>query len=129
MIKRMVSERKRVEVVERAHDFHWKDDPNSGFTFPVDCRGDLLPGLADAAKANYEYCLSHPEELVDEGIVAHRRSYVENARAICEGCSKEIELWDQFQGASECPYCGQWHNLFGQSLIDPEYWEEAEGDV
>ena len=126
MIKRLVSERKRVEVVERYRDFTQRDDENAGFCFPVDGLGELLPDLTDEAKANYEYCMTHPEELIDNGIVVRRRWYTENARAICEGCRNEIELWDQYQGASECPYCGQWHNLFGQSLIDPEYWEDDE---
>jgi hypothetical protein len=23
-----------------------------------------------------------------------------------------------------CEKCGQWYNLFGQALVDPEYWED-----
>jgi hypothetical protein len=27
-------------------------------------------------------------------------------------------------GACQCENCGQWYNIFGQELIDPEYWED-----
>lgn len=38
----------------------------------------------------------------------------------------EYELVNQYQGACPCPKCGQWYNLFGQELINPQYWEEED---
>ena len=40
-------------------------------------------------------------------------------------CGAEVILdTDDYMGAVECEECGQWYNLFGQALVDPEYWEE-----
>ena len=41
---------------------------------------------------------------------------------------EKIEMYNAYMGACECPCCGQWYNLFGQSLIDPKYWYEDEDD-
>lgn len=27
-------------------------------------------------------------------------------------------------GACQCPKCGKWYNIFGQALLDPEFWED-----
>lgn len=43
----------------------------------------------------------------------------------CE-CGKVIELWNEYLGASECEYCGRWHNLFGQLLNDPSTWSRGD---
>lgn len=43
----------------------------------------------------------------------------------CE-CGKVIELWNEYLGASECEYCGRWHNLFGQLLNNPETWSRGD---
>ena len=45
--------------------------------------------------------------------------------ARCE-CGKVIELYDQYLGASECPHCGRWHNLFGELLNDPSTWSRGD---
>ena len=39
-------------------------------------------------------------------------------------CGHKIELYDRYLGACECPYCGQWWNLFGQELKNPEHWND-----
>ena len=50
---------------------------------------------------------------------------MENAKALCS-CGEIIELYDGYMGSCECPNCGQWYNMFGQTLIKPQYWEEDE---
>lgn len=52
-----------------------------------------------------------------------KNGYVENATALCS-CGEIIELRNQHLGACECPNCGQWYNLFGQTLKNPRHWEE-----
>ena len=41
----------------------------------------------------------------------------------CDANGNLLELWDQYYGACRCPKCGKWYNLFGQSLLSPDYWE------
>lgn len=75
----------------------------------------------DAQKESYEKLLK--DDRYYKYKKYEQRFTVENAIAKCE-CGKEIELYDQYINASECPYCGRWHDLFGQLLKNPEYWEE-----
>lgn len=50
-------------------------------------------------------------------------TYIEPRLARCV-CGTEFHLVNQYQGACDCPGCGRWYNLFGQSLRDPSEWEE-----
>lgn len=121
MVKKIISERRRVEIKEKRIDFDLASDRNSGFTFDAD--DNFNPIFSnEVQKKNYDECLGNPDYI---GPIKHiqRTHYIENAKAICE-CGKEIELWDQYQGACECDYCGRWHNLYGQTLLSPEHWEE-----
>ena len=43
----------------------------------------------------------------------------------CE-CGEEFYLEDQYLGSCECPNCGSWYNLFGQSVLAPDQYD-AEG--
>ena len=43
-------------------------------------------------------------------------------KVLCD--NDDVELWDQYYGACQCPECGKWYNLFGQSLLPPDCWEE-----
>ncbi|MCR4671950.1 MAG: hypothetical protein K5637_01770 [Lachnospiraceae bacterium] len=122
----IISERHAVEVIERSHDFTYRDDPYAGFTFDVDGEGRAIINNKDAER-NYEWCLAHPELVEDEGIVVRKRYYIEPAHGRCS-CGEEVELNEQYRGACQCPGCGRWYNIFGQSLIDPEYWEDDEED-
>ena len=37
-------------------------------------------------------------------------------------CGQEVLLMDTYMGATDCPNCGQWYNVFGQELKDPDEW-------
>ena len=102
------------------------EDGCGGFSFPCDEKGNVEL-TSDAAKQNYEYAMAHPEEfpVAYNELTRYEDTYIEDARAKCH-CGEEIELWDQYQGACNCPKCGRWYNMFGQELIDPDYWEEDE---
>ena len=80
---------------------------------------------ADIQKKSYEQCMSGVANGTMEGPFHRIESwaYTQPAQGICE-CGHKIELIDQYMGACECPYCNRWHNMFGQQLLDPEYWEE-----
>ena len=47
------------------------------------------------------------------------------AEGICE-CGKTNRLEEDHLGACQCPYCGRWHNLFGEELEPPEKWYDNE---
>ena len=119
MVKKIISERHCVVVKETRREFNLLADPESGFTFPVDDKGEVILNNKDA-EANFKYCVSHPEEYEDLGTVVRSYSYTEPAHAICEKCGCEITL----DGDRQCE-CGQWHNAFGQSLLPPEYWHDS----
>lgn len=98
-------------------------DDNGGYAFPCDAAGNVLPLEYEEAKANLAYCMAHPEEFSRWNEV---ETYKVRADELAHGtciCGQEVELYDQYYGACECPKCGQWYNLFGQSLVPPEYWE------
>ena len=110
-------------VEKKVRLFELIKDRNCCFQF------DVVNGkeefCCDEAKVNYLYCLGHPKEYEDKGIVTLKISYWQDARAICE-CGKEIYLRDTYMGAGQCGYCGRWHNLFGQEILPPEEWEAEE---
>lgn len=115
----------RTTVEIKARLFKLREDGNYGFQFDV---ADGLPVfVVEAAKRNFEYCLNHPEEYEDKGIVTLKISGWQDARAICE-CGKEIFLHNAYHGACQCEHCGRWHNLFGQELLPPELWDMSDDE-
>lgn len=118
---KIISNRRTVRECIVYREFDSKET-DLGFMF--DYNNDDNPILGtELAKANYDYCLAHPELFIDKGFNIREKYIIEPAKAICE-CGKKIELTDDYCGASECPHCGQWHNLFGQQLKHPDCWEE-----
>ena len=123
-----------IEIIEpRKHinniyyHFEFTYDDGSGFSFPCDSDGNInYNEFEESAKRNYMWCLNNPHHFKSIGIVKYDNSYVQPAIGKCS-CGVEFELIDQYLGASQCPNCGQWYNILGQELIDPEYWEEDEG--
>ena len=101
--------------------FYYDDDGN-GFSFPCDAAGNVLPLEYKEAKENLDYCLAHPEKFAVWNEVEHEKVRDDVlAHGTCS-CGQEVELYDQYYGACQCPNCGRWYNLFGQELLPPEYW-------
>lgn len=124
-IVKIISQRERVKHVEYKREFTAVGMPKgNGYSFPCDSEGNLIPDeYYECWKKNYDFCISNPDKFIDEGVVENSWTYMENAKALCS-CGETIELYDQYMGACDCPKCGQWYNLFGQALIDPEHWED-----
>lgn len=98
------------------------DGHDNGYVFHIEDDGELV--LNDYNRPSYEYCLAHPEKFARYNqIVKRKRIYKEYASGICD-CGKRIELYNQYLGACECPYCGRWYSLFGQNLKNPDEWDE-----
>ena len=95
----------------------------NGFGFPCDEDGKILDDLPNPqAYKNYQYCLEHPEKFVRFNKVIRKRwRYKEPGKGKCK-CGNTVVLVNEYMGACQCDRCGQWYNLSGQELLDPEYW-------
>lgn len=122
MLKNLVT-RIPVEIVEHTIEFTYEDG-NGGYSFAADEHG-VVQITNEDQRRNYEYAMAHPElfpEQYNEHCV-RRRTYMEPAHGKCH-CGEEVYLNNEYLGACQCPNCGQWYNLYGQELIEPEYWGE-----
>lgn len=120
--------RERSTHTEVEHYIEFTDEECCGFSFPCDLNGNIQFSddreLGRAQRDNYDYAMSNKERFTRQfaELVARKYTVTDNAVGKCV-CGEEVELYDQYQGACSCPKCGQWYNLFGQELIDPEYWD------
>ena len=113
----------RIFIEDYAIEF--TDEDGNGFTFSCDANGNLLP-LTPQAEQNYKYCIQNPQKFYNNEIfVDYSRYYKEPDYGECI-CGEIVYLENEYMGACQCPNCGRWYNLFGQSLIDPKYWEDEE---
>lgn len=123
MAKIIIPRRKVVETT-LYREFISRKNSDSGYVFEYKDGEPILNN--PYAKSNFRRCQEHPELYIDKGVQLREFEYIEPATAICE-CGKEIVLSDDYCGASECPYCGRWHNIYGQALRHPDEWEEVVG--
>ena len=104
------------------------DGRYNGFGFPCDENGKLLEDENEnpVAWRNYRWCLEHPDKFFRfNKVVSYERSWRENNTGTCH-CGKEIELYNEYLGACECPRCGKWYNIWGQELNNPSTWSQGE---
>lgn len=112
-----------VKTIVEFHIVFDNGEGTAGFWFPCDPSGKISEEMPEEAKANYEYCMAHPEEYSRwNEIERMEREYREPGHGTCI-CGTEVEMYNQYYGACQCPKCGRWYNLFGQSLVPPEQWE------
>ena len=116
-------------VEEVSYSLCFYIEPGGGSAFPCDEHGNVLfDQMQEAAVRNYNRCLElGPEHfpVAFKEIERRVRRWREPNTGICE-CGKRIELHNEYLGASECPHCGRWHNLFGQLLNDPRTWRNGD---
>ena len=121
-------------VEETFYSLVFDDGHGNGLRFDCDAGGDILPwpetdpnhrAIDEARRRNREYALAHPEKYVRfNRVIKETRSYREPAHGLCD-CGEEVWLTNQYMGACECPGCGKWYNLFGQTLLPPDRWEDV----
>jgi len=100
------------------------NDDKPAYWFDCDKNGNVnIDELSPSRLAKYNELIHDPEYEAVVTVISN--SYTENAVAICE-CGNEIELYDEYLGACECPYCGEWHNMFGQHVTNPSCWSQGE---
>ena len=114
------------EIVEYRLIFY--KDRSGGLAFPCDEHGNVDKSkLFEPAVRNLEYALQNPQDFpyaynkIDKIV----RTVRNPATGICH-CGNRIELFNEYLGGCECPYCGQWWNLFGQELKPVERWSEGD---
>lgn len=122
----IIQERKTAERVEYTVEF--TDAEGCGYSFDADENGNVVfnPEFEECQRQNYDAAMAAGPEAFPVAFNKPRKRvfrYTENAIGRCR-CGEEFELYNQYQGACPCPKCGQWYNLFGQELVDPEYWKE-----
>lgn len=118
----IIKERTPVTVTDYRIEFHYKDDPEAGYSFPANKdRTPALDKMSKDAMANYESCLTD-NRFTGAEFITNTRSYTEPAVGRCS-CGSEVILASSYMGAVQCN-CGKWYNVFGQSLKDPKYWKE-----
>ena len=118
----------RTPVTTTRYTREFTDDEGSGYTFPCDKAGVIqwsdMPDIAEIQKENYARALTEKERFVEayDKVIKREDVYMEPAHGTCT-CGTDVSLVNEYQGACECPNCGQWYNLFGQELLPPEAWE------
>ena len=122
---KIIKEREPKEIISYSLDFDYRDNSGGGFTFPCNQHGEILEDkMSQTAIDNYHRCL-RDNRLTLPYVHTHKDYWVEPAVGECV-CGEEVVLENQYMGACQCPKCGQWYNIYGQSLIPPEYWEDDE---
>ena len=116
---KIIKERELKEETYYTYDFNRND--GSGFTFPCDFTGKIQ--LNKCNEKSYEFCIKNKKDFIWHGIVEHNNRYWESAIGKCS-CGEKVILEAQYMGACQCSKCGRWYNIFGQSLLDPEFWED-----
>ena len=116
--------KERETVVEISYYRAFLDKQGNGFSFPCTETGELLDTNPEIARMNFAKCKRGDfPDLEDQGIVKSERRYTNPAILECD-CKNHVPLVNKYLGACSCSECGRWYNLFGQQLINPEYWED-----
>lgn len=125
----IIKERTIKKEKEYYINFDCKEDTLCGYIFPAN--SDETPAFdkmgEEATRNFYECALNF--DLYNRWFEEREITVVEPAVGKCV-CGSEVRLDADYayHGAVQCEKCGQWYNLFGQKLIDPEYWEMDDGD-
>lgn len=105
-------------------DYKGKGQGN-GYSFVVDAQGNLTnPG---AAKANYDYCLAHPEEFDNPGgtLRTFEFDFREDAWGKCPIDGTEVILTDGLENFCDHGHC---YNMSGDRVMSRSEWEAAGGE-
>jgi hypothetical protein len=118
----IIKESSRVTVTNYFIEFHYKDDPYAGYSFPANKDRTLaLDKMTPEAIINYEHC-KVDNCFTEAEFTTNTYSYTDPAVGKCH-CGAEVTLSSRYMGAVQCE-CGQWYNIFGQELKEQKYWED-----
>jgi hypothetical protein len=113
--------RRRVEIVKHAEMFFANDQSGlSGYGFPCDAAGVVLPLENDCAKANLAKCLAGEGGILPGVLKTWDTRCTHPAVGQCERCGAEVYLGGF---TNECE-CGADYNMSGQMLASREVWGE-----
>jgi hypothetical protein len=121
----IIRERKQVTGIDYVRRFSWRNDPESGFSFPCDEQGNLTKVLHPEGHRNYVNCVSGVYDVVDHGVVAEPWSRWEPAIIRCV-CGSPVVLYDAW--LETCPSCQRDYNGAGQLLAPRSQWGEETGE-
>ena len=99
-----------------------------GCAFPCDENGNVdRDSLCEPAIRNLDHALAHPEKYpyAWNKVEKNVRRFRNPASGICN-CGERIDLYNEYLGGCECPCCGQWWNIWGQELNNPETWSQGD---
>jgi hypothetical protein len=117
----IVTHRHEVVTITQRHEYECRDG-HGGFGFDVDADGHIV--ITDGNRANVEHCLTSGE-VIDRGIVTHRRVYMAPAEGRCD-CGALVVL-EGF--TNTCDGCGADYNSGGQRLAPRSQWGEETGET
>ena len=117
----IIRERERKVISWYEINFYAEGEICSGYQCDKD--GNILKDKnTDCAYKNYLKDINNLN--LKHYVKKWERHYTENALYRCD-CGEEFELFDEYLGSCQCPKCGQWVNLFGQNLSNPETWRDG----
>lgn len=120
---KVISPRKEREVPKYFREFwihNQKTNKRSdkadilGYSFPCfeDGTVDTNDSSYESWKQNYEYCMSHPEEFDDAGVIIQSITVVEPATYLCS-CGNDVDMVPFKDGLCWCYRCKQRYTLTG----------------
>lgn len=127
---KILRERRRVTEIEVTHEFEWKDEPGSGYSFPVDPDGNYTGDIPSPGHDNWQEAKAGTiEGLIDKGLRTHTWEITEPRVGECDDCGRKVTL-SHFTNTCRC---GADYNNFGQRLAPREQWGwdtgESVGDI
>ena len=119
----IIQARHKVRVEKYGAYYEWNDSPGAGFSFDCDEAGDVYTLDNEAARENYEACVSGEFDVTYIGVVDYSYDYWEPTIGRCD-CGHELNL-DHFTNACKC---GRDYNSSGTLLAPREQWGEETGE-
>jgi len=113
---------------ETHHDiyFHYVGNEDWGFDFPCNADGHIIEPLNQAARENYEACLTgmvRGTPVVRAGMRTYTNSYRIPAVGRCQ-CGRLVDLY----GFTNTCDCGRDYNMDGSLLAPREQWGDETGE-
>lgn len=135
---KIISQRHKETHAQFRLQFDLKDEPKgNGYSFPLLKKSKTPVPCKEIAPLEYIECSEKEcswwknylkikddrEHYNEPYIYTEKREWIEPAKGICH-CGETVYLTDEYMGACQCGNCGQWYNMFGQEINNPDEWED-----